>query len=129
MISRTKIFRICTTFVVLAALGSAPLFAAAFQPPQTAREKINLDLNWKFKKNDQSGAQAPTYNDDSWTTIHLPHSFQQVSVAGDNVDRGLGWYRHYLRRPIPAESCGAGGWPSMNRHCMSEPGRLTGHSS
>ena len=81
------LFLLCiTTFV----------FAAPFQPPQTAREKLNFDLNWKFKKNDQSGAQAPTYDDASWTTINLPHSFQQVSVAGDAVDRGMGWYRKHF---------------------------------
>jgi beta-galactosidase len=87
----------CRFFLSKFFMGIASfVFGAPFQPPQTAREKLNFDLNWKFKKNDQSGAQAPTYDDASWTTIHLPHSFQRVSVAGDNVDRGMGWYRKHF---------------------------------
>jgi beta-galactosidase len=92
---KNVVFRI-VPFVVAGTMLVPPAFAAQFQPPQTAREKLNFDLNWKFKKNDQSGAQAPTYDDASWTTIHLPHSFQKVSVAGDNVDRGMGWYRKHF---------------------------------
>jgi beta-galactosidase len=72
------------------------VFGAPFQAPQTAREKLNFDLNWKYIHSDQAGAQSPTYNDASWATINLPHSFQIVSVAGDNVDRGLGWYRRHF---------------------------------
>ncbi len=70
--------------------------AASFQLPQTSREKLNFNLYWKFKKNDQSGAESPSYNDASWTTIHLPHSFQRLSVDGDDVDRGMGWYRKHF---------------------------------
>jgi beta-galactosidase len=88
--------RIVPFAVVAVTIVVPPAFTAPFQPPQTAREKLNFDLNWKFKKNDQSGAQAPTYDDASWTTIHLPHTFQKVSVAGDNVDRGMGWYRKHF---------------------------------
>jgi beta-galactosidase len=93
---KNHFFRISSAIAVCGSFVVASVSAAPFQPPQTAREKLNFDLNWKFKKNDQSGAQAPTYNDDSWTTIHLPHTFQKVSVAGDNVDRGMGWYRKHF---------------------------------
>ena len=77
---------------VLCVLSSVTFVSGApFQAPQTAREKLNFDLNWKYIHSDPGTAAAGTgYNDASWTTVHLPHSFQQVSVAGDNVDRAIG---------------------------------------
>ncbi len=72
------------------------LSAAAFQPPVTGREKLNFDLNWKYRKGNQAGAEAPGYNDGGWETINLPHTLQIVSVDGDDVDRGLGWYRRHF---------------------------------
>ena len=87
---KTGTAAVCIAFIVQSAV------AVQFQPLQTAREKLNFDLDWKFKKNDQSGAQAVTYNDASWTSVNLPHTFQIVSVDGDDVDRGMGWYRRHF---------------------------------
>lgn len=86
------VFRTVLCSVVGAFIASSA-YAAQFQPPQTAREKLNFDLDWKYRRGDQRGAEAPDYNDDSWESVNLPHSLQILSVDGDEVDRGMGWYR------------------------------------
>ena len=72
-------------------------WSAQFQQPQTHRQKINLNFNWKYHQGDITGAQDITYSDGSWTTVHLPHNFQKVPVNGDeNYYRGIGWYRKHF---------------------------------
>jgi len=72
-------------------------WSAQFQQPQTTRQKINLNFNWKYHQGDLTGAQDITYSDGSWTTVHLPHNFQKVPVNGDSsYYRGIGWYRKHF---------------------------------
>jgi beta-galactosidase len=61
-----------------------------------------FNSGWKFTRSDPSGAQAPTFNDTSWTSLDLPHdwsislAFNQGSPGGSNngfLDGGVGWYR------------------------------------
>jgi beta-galactosidase len=96
MVIKIGVIRTLMSGILFIAFALSSVGAAPFQPPQTAREKLNFDLSWKYKKGDQSGAQATTYDDASWTAVNLPHSFQRVSVAGDEVDRGMGWYRRHF---------------------------------
>ena len=56
MLRERVIMRNAAIIAVCGIFLGAPLSAAQFQPPQTAREKLNFDLSWKFKKNDQPGA-------------------------------------------------------------------------
>lgn len=72
------------------------VFSAAFEPPQTARVKINMNQSWKFNRRDVSGAGETAFNDGAWETVHLPHNFQNVSIAGGSYYRGIGWYRKHF---------------------------------
>ena len=96
MISKNGLSRFLTLVALCGVFAAMPTFAAQFQSPQTAREKINFDLNWKYIQGDQSGAQAATFNDASWTAVNLPHNFQQLTIAGINYFRGIGWYRRHF---------------------------------
>ena len=64
----------------------SPAFAA-FQPPQTNRIKMNFDINWKFNRGDVTGAEAATFNDASWSTVHFPHNFQTLPITGGTFYR------------------------------------------
>ena len=79
-------------FIASMALG------AAYQQPQTGRQKINFNADWKFIRSDVTGSpQAPAFSDGAWTAVHLPHNFQNVPVNGNSgYYRGVGWYRKHF---------------------------------
>ncbi len=41
-----------------------------------ARDKININRDWLFSRNDTIEAWTPDFNDVSWIKVHLPHDFQ-----------------------------------------------------
>lgn len=83
-------------FFILVTVFLSSVYGANYMPPQTARKKINMNSTWKFERRDVSGANEATFNDDSWETVHLPHNFQDVSIAGGRYYRGVGWYRKHF---------------------------------
>jgi hypothetical protein len=61
-----------------------------------------FNLDWKFAKGSQTGAQSPTFNDASWQTVSVPHSAsydapthsaEQAYYTGDY------WYRKSFTCP------------------------------
>ena len=69
---------------------------------------MNFNLNWKFIREDTPGAEAPGFDDSAWTTVSLPHSFNDVDSfrkiishsGGDLVTfKGLVWYRNHFKLP------------------------------
>jgi beta-galactosidase len=72
---------------------------------------VGFDASWRFHLGDVNGAQAPAYNDTSWTTLDVPHDwsiglpFNQTSAAGAGggyLDGGVGWYRKSFSLPATA---------------------------
>jgi hypothetical protein len=81
---------------------------APYAPPQSPRAKMNFNLNWKFIREDVPGAEAPGFDDSAWTTVSLPHSFNDVdsfrkiiSHSGGDLGtyKGLAWYRKHFKLP------------------------------
>jgi len=73
--------------------------AQSYTPPANNRADINLDSNWQYIQQDVSGAQATNFDDSSWTSLSLPHTWD-ISDGQDGPStayyRGIGWYRtHY----------------------------------
>jgi beta-galactosidase len=86
--------------------GLAKNLTALYTPPSSNRVDINLDSTWKFNKSDVAGAQNTTFNDASWTSLSLPHTWNNLDGqdGGNNYYRGVGWYRkHYT---VPAGYAG-----------------------
>ncbi len=84
---------------------------AAFTPPASPRMKYNFNLNWKFLRDDVSGAEASAFADNDWTTISTPHSFNDVDsfrtiISHGGGDRGtykgIAWYRKHFKLPAGA---------------------------
>jgi beta-galactosidase len=78
----------------------------AYAAPASPRRKYNLNLDWKFIKEDVSGAEASGFNDAKWTSVSLPHSFNDVDSfrvliqhgGGDRgTYKGLAWYRKHFK--------------------------------
>ena len=87
-------------------------FAAAaegpYVPPRSARTTLNFNYDWKFIRQDVSGAEAPAFDDARWDTVATPHSFNDVDSfrrfishgGGDTgMYKGISWYRKHFKLP------------------------------
>jgi beta-galactosidase len=81
---------------------------ARYTPPSSLRAKLNFNLNWRFIREDVSGAEAPGFDDSQWTVISTPHSFNDtdsfrkiISHSGGDLGtyKGLSWYRKHFNIP------------------------------
>jgi len=73
--------------------------AQTYSPPANNRADLVLDTGWRFIQQDVSGAQATSFDDSSWSSVNLPHTWD-VADGQDGPStsyyRGIGWYRsHY----------------------------------
>jgi beta-galactosidase len=71
--------------------------AATYTPPVSNRVDTLINQGWKFHEGDVSGAQIPTFNDASWSSVTLPHTWNNIDGEnGGTYYRGISWYRlHY----------------------------------
>ncbi|WP_063762239.1 carbohydrate-binding protein [Streptomyces bicolor] len=77
------------TLVVPSALAAE----TTYTPPE-ARQRIGLNMGWKFKEADVTGAEKPAFDDTSWDSVNVPHTWNASDGAdGSGYDRGTGWYR------------------------------------
>lgn len=71
-----------------------------------AREKLNINLGWKFIREDVAGAETPQFDDRKWQTVDLPHDaavHHAFQKSGDGASSrvgflplGRGWYRKHI---------------------------------
>jgi beta-galactosidase len=70
-----------------------------------ARQRLLIDLNWKFIQSEVKGAEEPKFNDSDWRTLNLPHDwsiegeFREDAITkgpGGYLPTGIGWYRKHL---------------------------------
>src|SRR5882724_1677832 len=78
--------------------GSAP------PPPMSGRVDTNIDAGWKFNKADVQGAEATAFADTAWTTLSLPHTWNNMDGQDGPLTtpayyRGVGWYRKHYTPP------------------------------
>ena len=83
--------------VALALLLTAAVSAPAAEP---VREHRNFDSAWRFYKGDALGAEQPSFDDNAWRKLNLPHDWSiEGSYSADNASGtgylpgGIGWYR------------------------------------
>jgi hypothetical protein len=68
------------------------------------RQNMNFNQAWQFQLGDHPGAQTNGYNDASWNTVGLPHSFSLPYFLWSQFYTGYGWYRKHFT--VPAEWSG-----------------------
>jgi hypothetical protein len=72
------------------------MILAAYVPP-TKRTVLLENKSWAFIKQDVAGAQATAFNDASWSTVGLPHSFDiPYWRAITPTTPTVGWYRKHV---------------------------------
>jgi beta-galactosidase len=77
------------------------------QPPRDSTQ-LSMDAGWQFIRQDVTGAEAPAYNDASWSTVSTPHTYNDVDSyrvlanhsSGDTgTYAGPTWYRKHFKIP------------------------------
>ncbi len=79
--------------------GSAGSSGSGGAPSPSIRQVLNFNQAWKFKSGDYNGAQANSYDDSSWSTVGLPHSFSLPYFMSSKFYVGYGWYRKHFTAP------------------------------
>lgn len=84
--------------------------AATYTPPASTRLAIALDGTWRFLRADSPGSELPGFDDSSWSTVTVPHTWNNVDgqdgpdTGGDpngrNYYRGIGRYRRHVSLPL-----------------------------
>ena len=92
--------------------GFSLLFCAAFiliamtmqvqKAKETSRAILNFDNNWRFLKDDVTGAEVPSFDDSKWRKLDVPHDWSiegpydkanPTSRGGGYLPAGICWYR------------------------------------
>lgn len=80
-------------------------FALGQNPSRTTTE---LATNWHFHPSDAAGAEAPTFDDSTWTTVTVPNDWaiagpfsqdNKSGGAGAWLPYGISWYRRAVELP------------------------------
>lgn len=72
-----------------------------YTPPASPRLEVDLQADWRFIRQDVTGAQGAGFDDNSWANISLPHTWNAIdgTDGGNNYYRGVGWYRTTVDLP------------------------------
>ena len=86
--------------------------AAVYTPPDSPRVTYNFNPGWKFIKQDVTGADAPGFDDSSWTDVSTPHTYNDVDSYRNIINHSSGdtgeyhgptWYRKHFKLPASAQ--------------------------
>ena len=91
------------------ALGLWLLVTVACSNAAGERLTLNFNLDWKFIKADPPGAAGLSFNDDAWTNVSAPHTFNDTDafayysapnhIGQTNQWSGRTWYRKSFTVP------------------------------
>ncbi|MGE5496693.1 MAG: glycoside hydrolase family 2 protein, partial [Syntrophothermus sp.] len=82
--------------IVLVFIFTSSVLASG--PGKVIREDILVNTSWKFHKGDAEKALLKEFNDKNWTTLNLPHTWNNYDGqdGGGDFYRGTGWYRKQI---------------------------------
>ena len=102
---------------------------AAYEPPESARKTYDLNIGWRFIKQDVPGSQNPAFDDAAWQVVSTPHTYNDVDTFHTIIShgggepgtyKGLAWYRKHFK--LPADL--AGRKSSSNLKACARPGEI-----
>ncbi|XHR31306.1 MAG: glycoside hydrolase family 2 TIM barrel-domain containing protein [Chthoniobacteraceae bacterium] len=80
-------------------LPACPKSVVATTQPDSPRESLNFNRDWKFQLGDVPGAEKPDAPDEQWQAVGLPHSFSLPYFGSPKFYVGYGWYRKHFTTP------------------------------
>ncbi|MDP4291163.1 MAG: glycoside hydrolase family 2 TIM barrel-domain containing protein [Bacteroidota bacterium] len=100
-----KSFVLLLSLMIMALAGFAQT-----NPTGSGRETRLFNDNWKFFKGDPQDAFQPTFNDQGWGTVDLPHDWSvegpfdsKWASATAFLPTGTGWYRKTFTVPVTSK--------------------------
>jgi len=82
-----------TVLILIIALGSSVIYGQS-----SVRNKMSINSNWHFIKNEAGIGTISTLADTIWQTVNLPHVWNREAAFDDTpgFDQGTAWYRKEL---------------------------------
>jgi beta-galactosidase len=66
---------------------------------QATDTPMRLADGWRFHKGDIAGAASVAFDDSTWETVRVPHTWNAADSYSEDFYRGPGWYRRTLAIP------------------------------
>lgn len=72
------------------------------------RQVEDFNFDWKFALADDNAFASPSFNDEDWRDLHLPHDWSiegefsksnPSTPSGGALPGGIGWYRKHFKTP------------------------------
>ncbi|MGA2230687.1 MAG: sugar-binding domain-containing protein, partial [Tepidisphaeraceae bacterium] len=114
--SEEKVTRSMTYLTAVSLIFAAVLPALGqdkYSAPPSPRVTYNFNPDWKFMRKDVPEAIKPEFDDSAWTTVSLPHTWNDIDTyrayirhaAGDQSGsyQGIAWYRKHFKLPADAQ--------------------------
>ena len=64
--------------LAILSLAQGVIKAAPYAPPPNKRVDFNLNADWKFIREDADGASKVAFDDKTWQTVSLPHTYNDT---------------------------------------------------
>ena len=78
--------------------------AIMYNAPTSHRVDTLINTGWKFIQGDISDAQVATFDDSDWSSVILPHTWNNIDGEHDETYyRGVSWYRLHYTVPTTYE--------------------------
>ena len=106
-----KSIALVTALIAGMTTAATKVKAETFTAPDSPRVTYNFNADWKFIKQDVQGADAPGFDDSSWTTVSTPHTYNDVDTFNRLIRHSSGqqgeymgpaWYRKHFKLPASA---------------------------
>ena len=103
----------CVVFTLAFILTAEARAQTVYAPPASPRVTFDFNADWKFIRQDVTGAEAVGFDDSKWDNVSTPHSYNETDsfrtiISHGGGDRGtykgIGWYRKHFK--IPASFAG-----------------------
>jgi len=77
------------------------LLLSPFMTINAQRKLETINEYWRFERSDSKAAQDPSFNDQDWIIVNLPHTWNaDDAMKGINYYQGIGWYRKKMINTI-----------------------------
>jgi beta-galactosidase len=97
MMSRFMMLRRWPAIVL--ALHLTATVVASTATADDLRQRTVIDRDWRFTLGDPASAAAADFDEHSWQSVDLPHSFSEPYFLSSDFYQGVGWYRKHLQLP------------------------------
>lgn len=92
----TRNFLWATLLALILGLSVQRMSAHAAGTQTSPRQRTLINAFWKYQQGDFAGAQTPSFDDEGWQSVGLPHSFSTPYFLSNDFYSGYSWYRKHL---------------------------------